>query len=108
MSTKYMSKRFISDGPHESGAICTSIQRFDNKRCISLGVELRIQDCTRSISLEMDFNTQEEFIQRIGKLQVLIDELSVFREALIEEGKLFLFLKEELEAKLKAEEGSDD
>ena len=56
----------------------------------------------------MDINTLEEFNQRLDKLQVLMDELATFRKALIEEGNTFLHLKEELEAKLKAEGESDD
>lgn len=86
------SKTFLTDRPDEHSAVGWSavsevfISDEGENSTPSVDSTLRLQDCTRSISIEFDAYgndvTQETFDSRLEKLDTLISELNLFRESL--------------------------
>lgn len=88
MSIKRRSKTFLSDSHEEFGYVAWVVKPYsdilsgDEKKEYSC--DLYIADCTRSISLEFDFENKQQLDKRIEKLDALIKELNDMRDTLTE------------------------
>lgn len=78
---KYNRKAFLSDNPEETGSICGRA-KIDGGYC-TLEAELRIYDCNRSVTLDFDCFDLSEIPERVAKADLLIEEITKFRDALI-------------------------
>lgn len=84
--TKYGSKRFLSEEDvYSTGSICVY-------SCLEDGYEgdiyhdaaIILKDCNKSISIDMRFKNENEFQERVKKIDILVDELLKFKEVLSE------------------------
>lgn len=88
MTFKKNNKIFITDHPEEFGSIAWSIDKGWGADTIrkrhSKESNLRITDCYKVIVLEFSYQGYDEYLERIKKLDNLIEELNNFKEALQE------------------------
>lgn len=83
---KYGSKRFLSEEDvHSTGSICVySCLEEGYEGHIYHDAEIILKDCSRVISLEMSFKNEDQFQERVKKVDALVDELLKFKEVLSE------------------------
>lgn len=93
---KYGSKRFLSEEDvYSTGSICVY-------SCLEEGYEghtyhdagIILKDCNKSILLDMHFKDENEFQERVKKIDILVDELLKFKEVLSEHWKMLQKTKE--------------
>lgn len=77
-------KKFLNKGPYHSDAnIFTSVYMSQDNEYSSISASLRIKDCNESISLAVELEKAKMFKNTISKLDILMDEISRFKEACI-------------------------
>jgi hypothetical protein len=88
---QFVEKRFLSNDPYETGsvsawAIVSSYRDEDEKppfgRSTDLSAELVIKDCYKTVTLDFYADGEEKQAQRLSKLDILIQTLQEFRQAL--------------------------
>jgi len=77
-------KRFLSDDEHETGSICWYIEKNEDADFLTVNSSVKIYDCNRSVSLDFDCLDLEDIEGRVAKVDVLIEELTKLRGALLE------------------------
>lgn len=90
MPTRYYTRRFLNRRGHLAGAyvlasVEDSSRRTDTRSWTS--VEFVVADCGRQISLDFEVGPAE-LANSLYKVDVLLDTLTRFRAALVEEGRL--------------------
>lgn len=92
---KYGSKRFLSEEDvHSTGSICVySYLEEGYEGHTYHDAEIVLKDCSRTISLEMSFKNENEFQERVKKVDILVEELLKFKEALSEHWKMLQKVK---------------
>ena len=83
---KAQSKQFLTDRGDEGGSIRWSISNEQREEWILseyLNAELTVSDCYKQISLDFDCSKHSDFDKRIAKANVLIKEMTAFRNALV-------------------------
>lgn len=77
-------KKFLNKGPYHSDAnIFTAVYVNRQKDYSSISANLRIKDCSESISLAIDLSKANHFNNTMSKLDILISEIERFREACV-------------------------
>lgn len=66
-------------GFHSTGSIVAEMRKAPGAR--NAWATLDISDCTRTVSLELDLNTPDDFENNLYKLDVMIDSLRKLRRA---------------------------
>lgn len=95
-TVKYGSKRFLSEEDvYSTGSICVySCLEEGYEGHIHHDAEIILKDCNKSISLDMRFRNENEFQERVEKIDTLVDELLKFKEVLSEHWKVLQKTKE--------------
>lgn len=86
---KYGSKRFLSEEDvYSTGSICVySFLEEGYEGHIYHDAEIILKDCSKVISLGMSFKNENEFQERVKKIDILVEELLKFKEVLSEHWK---------------------
>ena len=90
MPNRYYTRRFLNKRGHHAGAYILAFVEDTSRRKKDpdwTDIEFTLADCGRQISLSFEVST-EELANSLHKVDVLIDTLSKFRSALVEEGHL--------------------
>lgn len=90
-------KKFLSPTPYEYGTICWEVVVGPVDKYDLVQADLRIADCSESISLSFSSRKKKHIAYRVKKLDVLIAELQAMREFLSSEK-----VTEAVEKKIKA------
>jgi hypothetical protein len=90
MPHRYYTRRFLNRRGHHAGAyVLASVEdtsrRPDDVRWTE--VEFVLSDCGRQIQLDFDVDA-DSLANSLHKVDVLLDTLTKFRAALVEEGRL--------------------
>ena len=95
---KYGSKRFLSEEDvHSTGSICTySYLEEGYERRLYHSSEIILKDCNKTISLEMSFDGESQYQERIKKVDILVEELLKFKEVLSEHWNVLQKSKEKI------------
>ena len=91
MSKRYYTRRFLNRRGHHAGAYVLASVEDTSRRAPDddgwVETELVMSDCGRQIRLDFDVD-RAGLANSLHKLDVLIDTLTRFRAALVEEGRL--------------------
>lgn len=99
---KYGSKRFLSEEDvYSTGSICT-YSIVEEGSWHSAGIILK--DCNKTITLEMGYEDEASLLERVNKIDILIEELSKYKEVL----KEHFPIQQEQMKKCKKREGEGD
>lgn len=82
-------KVFLNESHEEFGTVCWNVRVYPyacehregrgSDRIPSRNSELRITDCSKSITLDFFYNTDKTYKERLKKLDCLMDELKMFK-----------------------------
>lgn len=90
MPNRYYTRRFLNRrGHHAGGYVLASVENTSRRKgdCTWTDIEFTIADCGRQISLS--FEVGPKYLDNsLRKVDILIDTLTNFRQALVEEGQL--------------------
>jgi hypothetical protein len=104
MPHRYYTRRFLNKrGHHAGGYILAAVEDTSRNRDAQVwtDIDFTIADCGRLISLSFDADP-DRLANSLYKVDVLIDTLTKFRAALVEEGRLAV----EREARAKAQKAA--
>ena len=90
MPRRYYTRRFLNKrGHHAGGYVLAYVENTTARRDknVYADIDLTIADCGRQISLGFDVDP-EYLANSLDKVDVLVDALTRFRAALVEEGRL--------------------
>ena len=90
MPNRYYTRRFLNKRGHHSGGYILAFVEDTSKRTQDIDwtdTEFTVADCGRQISLSFEVSP-DELANSLYKVDVLIDSLTRFRAALVEEGRL--------------------
>lgn len=90
MARRFYTRRFINKRGHHAGGYILAFVEDTSKRKGDdpwIDVEFTIADCGRQISLSFDV-ASDELPNSLHKIDLLLDTMSKFRTALVEEGRL--------------------
>jgi hypothetical protein len=77
-------KVFLNDLPDETGSVCWSITKdSDGIGFFFSEGELKLYDCSRSVTIDFSCFYESDIDSRITKANVLLDEITKMRAALI-------------------------
>jgi hypothetical protein len=124
MNNRFYIREFLNKpGFHSVGYILCSVEQTDKEESLPGYAQLMIGDCNRHISIDIDIATEEDRDNTLYKLDLLIDSLNKFKEAILvemdnqihreqnpkEKGKLSLKeLREKLNAKEEIQSSGDN
>jgi len=75
-------KTFLSNDADETGSICWRVSTPTGHHLV-VEADIKIYDCSRSISLDFDCWDQSQIVERIAKADVLLAEIQAFKEELV-------------------------
>jgi hypothetical protein len=67
---------------HSDGSIFSKVRVFEYESSVDIDLSLKIRDCDRTITLAFGANTEESFENSLYKVDILIQNLNLFREAI--------------------------
>lgn len=86
---RHRNKVFLSDSHEQGGSVTWNVAADkgvddDGKKKDPITSTLRITDCYRIVYLEFDCSKVKHIQKRIDKVDVLLEEITKFKEALLE------------------------
>ncbi len=90
MPNRYYTRRFLNRRGHHAGGYILAFVEDTSKRTPEIewtDIAFTLADCNRQISLSFEVDP-ESLANSLHKVDVLIDTLTKFRVALVEEGRL--------------------
>ena len=76
-------KVFLNDLPDETGSICWNIQKDGDGIGFFSDGELKLYDCSRSVTIDFCCYNESDLEGRITKANILITEITKMRDALL-------------------------
>ena len=76
-------KVFLNDLPDETGSICWTIARDSGDLGFFSDGELKLYDCSRSVTIDFCCYSESDLESRITKANTLLNEITKMRDALI-------------------------
>lgn len=80
MKRTYSRKWLNSTKQGGTAFIAYSIESYPDLNYLSMSAQINISDCFRSVSLDFHCNDEEQYKERLNKLNILISELTAFKE----------------------------
>lgn len=88
---RYVSKKFLNQSAYETGSIVVYVETPENAEGMrgysGVESEVKISDCNKFITLDMSVNKDSDLENRLGKINVMISELTDLKDHLIEQWK---------------------
>lgn len=82
-----MRRLLNSDTETDTGFVVTSFKKEESSHYY-VEAQVRIYDCVRSITLDFDCYDRADTVKRLAKINILIEELEIFRAKLEDAAKV--------------------